>query len=460
MNKKVSFISLGCPKSLVDSERMLGILAENGYIICEEYSDSDAIVINTCGFIESARDESINTIKQAINMKKRGVVKKVFVTGCMVDFRKDKLIDELKDVDGFLSVRSRDSVADFLRVLWNKNKRDKYYRANNGEPCLFDRGRLRLTPKHYAYVKISEGCSNPCSFCSIPKIRGPMRSKSENQIVDEIKELVQDGVKEVILVAQDTTLYGWDIYRKSGLVGLLEKITKIEGVAWVRLLYAHPAHLTKEVIDIIAQSPKIVKYIDVPIQHISDRILFAMNRKVGGQMIKDLLYYIRSVSSEIAIRTSVIVGFPGETDKEFEELCKAIEEIKFDRLGAFIYSPEAHTPSSKFLDQIEYRIKLERFDRIMKLQEKIANLKNKGLIGKELECIIDRKHSHNSRNGSNDNFQFEGRTYMDAPEVDGVVYINDSDLKIGQIYKIKITDSAGYDLIGARVNNITSLLKS
>lgn len=452
MNKKISFISLGCPKSLVDSERMLGILAENGYMICEEYSDSQAIVVNTCGFIESARRESIDTIKQAIKLKKQDVVKKVFVTGCMVDFCKEKLTDELKGVDGFLSVKSRDSVADFIKVLWKDNKTDKYYRANNGEPCLYDGSRLRLTPRHYAYVKTSEGCSNPCSFCSIPKIRGSIRSKPDNQIVDEIKELIADGAKEVVLVAQDTTLYGWDIHRESRLADLLRKIIEIDGLRWLRLLYTHPAHLTKEVIDIIAQSSKIVKYIDMPIQHIADRILFAMNRKVGGKQIRDLIYYMRAISPEIAIRTSVIVGFPGETDKEFEELYNALEEIKFDRLGAFIYSQEAHTPSSKFLNQIAHKVKLERFDRVMKLQEKISYDKNRKLVGKELECIIDiRSVIPGVSEESRPHFHYEGRTYMDAPEVDGVVYIEDSDLTVGEIYKVKITDSRGYDLVGKHI---------
>lgn len=441
MGKRISFISLGCPKSLVDSEKMLGILAEKGYLICEEYSDSEAIVINTCGFIESAREESISVIKQALKLKKEGMVKKVFVCGCMVDFCKEKLIAEFPEVDGFLSVRSRDKVADFLRVLWKNGKRDKYYNTSNGEPCLYDMGRLRLTPRHYAYVKISEGCSNPCSFCSIPKIRGPIKSKPKEQIISEIKELITDGAKEIVLVAQDTTLYGWDIYKESKLAELLQKIVEIDGLQWLRLLYAHPAHLTKEVIDIIAQSPKMVKYIDMPIQHISDKILFAMNRKIGGKQIRDLIEYIRKVCPKIAIRTSIIVGFPGETEKEFNELYKAVEEIKFERLGTFIYSNEAHTPSSKFLDQVEYKVKVERFDRIMKLQETIAKAKNKELVGKVLECIIDKV--------GEDNFKYEGRTYMDAPDVDGLIYIDDNKkLEVGNIYKVKIVNVKGYDLVG------------
>lgn len=441
MGKRISFISLGCPKSLVDSEKMLGILAEKGYLICEEYSDSEAIVINTCGFIESAREESISVIKQALKLKKEGMVKKVFVCGCMVDFCKEKLIAEFPEVDGFLSVRSRDKVADFLRVLWKNGKRDKYYNTSSGEPCLYDMGRLRLTPRHYAYVKISEGCSNPCSFCSIPKIRGPIKSKPKEQIISEIKELIADGAKEIVLVAQDTTLYGWDIYKESKLAELLQKIVEIDGLQWLRLLYAHPAHLTKEVIDIIAQSPKMVKYIDMPIQHISDKILFAMNRKIGGKQIRDLIEYIRKVCPKIAIRTSIIVGFPGETEKEFNELYKAVEEIKFERLGTFIYSNEAHTPSSKFLDQVEYKVKVERFDRIMKLQETIAKAKNKELVGKVLECIIDKV--------GEDNFKYEGRTYMDAPDVDGLIYIDDNKkLEVGNIYKVKIVNVKGYDLVG------------
>lgn len=439
MKKRVSFISLGCPKSLVDSEKMLGILAENGYLICEEYSDSEAIIVNTCGFIESARHESMDTIRQAIKLKKQGSVKKIFVTGCMVDFWKDKLRDELPEVDGFLSVKSRDSIADFLKHFWGDNKTDKYYRTNNHQPCLDDRGRLRLTPKHYAYVKISEGCSNPCSFCSIPKIRGPIRSKPVEQIVGEVKELIADGAKEVILVAQDTTLYGCDIYKESRLSQLLSAITDINRLKWLRLLYIHPAHLTKEIINIIAYSPKIVKYIDMPIQHVSDKILFAMNRKCGWKQIKDLINYMRDVCPQIAIRTSVIVGFPGETEKEFDELYSELEKIKFDRLGAFIYSNEIHTPSSTFPEQIDYKVKLERFDKIMKLQEQIAYEKNKKLISKKIECIIDRK--------SPDNHCFEGRTYMDAPEVDGIVYVKSENLKIGDVYEVEITGVSGYDLI-------------
>ncbi len=441
MNKRISFVSLGCPKSLVDSERMLGILVQEGFIVCEDYKDSEAIIINTCGFIESSRQESIDIIKQAVNMKRNGVVKKVFVTGCMVDFCKATMINELKEVDGFLSVKSRDKVADFLKVMWKDKNKEKYYNAHNGEPCLYDQERLRLTPPHYAYVKISEGCSNPCSFCSIPKIRGPIVSKPEQQIVTEIKELVSDGVKEVILVAQDTTLYGWDIYKKNTLDKLLLKIADISGLKWIRILYAHPAHLTKEIINIMIECKSIVKYIDMPIQHISDKILFAMNRKVGKKQIKDLIYYMRNRCPDIAIRTSVIVGFPGETEKEFNELYDFLSDVKFDRLGTFIYSPEAHTPSSRFLEQVEHKVKLERFDKIMKMQEKIAYEKNQSIIGKKIECVIDRK-------SKTEGFLYEGRTYMDAPDVDGIVYFNDPNLKIGEFCVAEISDYTGYDLIG------------
>ncbi|MFN7181936.1 MAG: 30S ribosomal protein S12 methylthiotransferase RimO [Planctomycetota bacterium] len=440
-NKKVSFISLGCPKSLVDSERMLGLLVQNGVILCEDYQDSDAIIINTCGFIESAREESLETINQALKMKEKGIVKKVFVTGCMVDFCHDALFKKLKNVDGFLSVKGRDKIVDFLNVLWDGKRKEKYFRANNGEPCLYDRERLRLTPRHFAYVKISEGCSNPCSFCSIPKIRGAIKSKKEDEIISEIKELVEDGAREIILVAQDTTLYGWDIHKKSVLDELLIKISNIDKIKWIRLLYAHPAHITREIINVIVECKNIVKYIDMPIQHISDKILFAMNRKVGAKQIRDLIYYMRSVCPDIAIRTSVIVGFPGETEKDFNELCNFINEVKFDRLGAFIYSPEAHTPASRFLDQVEQKVKIERFEKIIELQEKIAFEKNKSLSGKKIECIIDKK----TREGE---FLYEGRTYMDAPDVDGVIYFKEPNLQPGDFVEAEVVNYKGYDLVG------------
>jgi ribosomal protein S12 methylthiotransferase len=440
MKKRISFISLGCPKTLVDSERMLGILAENGYIICEDIKDSQAVIINTCGFIADSREESLDTIRQAVELKKEGKIEKVFVAGCLVDFYKEKIVNKVQGVDGFLSSSKRDSIVDFLRKHWNNGTLKNSYHYSRSQPCLDDRSRLRLTPKHYAYVKISEGCSNPCSFCSIPRIKGPIVSKPQSLIIEEIKELIADGAKEIILVAQDTTLYGFDIYRRGAFADLLRNIVLIDGLKWLRILYAHPAHLTKEVIDIIAESNNVVKYIDIPIQHISDKVLSLMNRKVGQKYIYELIDYIKSKS--IAIRTSIIVGFPGEEEEDFNQLVAFLEKVKFDRLGVFMYSREPHTPSFSYPYQVSDQEKARRFEIVMKLQEKIAYEKNKSFIGKSIECIVDKKLSDQQ-------FQFQGRSYMDAPEVDGFVHFKNNTIKVGEIYKsVRIIDVLGYDLVG------------
>ena len=442
MPLKVSLISLGCARNLVDSEVMLGILRKSGYAVCGSPESSDVAIVNTCSFIEDAKKESVEAILDLIDLKKRKRIRAIVVAGCLPQRYGRDLIDELGEIDAFIGVEGFEKLPGILEKITGGAKvreivRSPRYIYGAATP------RLRLTAKHFAYIKVSEGCSHKCSFCVIPDIRGRHRSRGIPSIIREARRLIKDGVKEINLIGQDTTLYGIDIYRKPKLAELLKKLSDIRGARWIRLLYTHPAHFNDGLISVIAAQDAICKYIDLPIQHISGRILKAMRRGTTKASIAALIVKLRGRVSGIAIRTAVIVGFPGETEREFGELADFIKEIKFERLGAFIYSREEGTAAARFKGQIPEREKKARWDEIMKIQRAVSAEKNSGLIGRDFEVLIDEKAQ-----GEKD--LYIGRTYMDAPEIDGSVYVRGKGIKAGDFVKARIIDAYEYDLTAER----------
>lgn len=414
MNKnkaKVGILSLGCPRNLVDSESILGRLTMKGYRVVD-ICKADIGIVNTCAFIKDAKIESIDAILDLINLKKKGKLKKIIVYGCLTQRYKDKLKEELPQIDAFTG-----------NISLNH-----------------DRNIFSITPKHYAYVKICEGCINNCSYCIIPKIKGRFRSLAINYILDRIEKLDKNKVSEINIIGQDITGYGTDLYKAERLPQLLNSIIKkIRNAHWIRLLYLYPNRITDELLDLMRDSPKICKYVDLPIQHINERILKLMHRGTTKKDILRLIDKVRTKLPGVAIRTSIIAGFPSETDKEFQELLKFIQEVKFERLGAFIYSREEGTPAYNFEKQIPEKIKNERFNALMLEQQKISQGINKKFLGRTIEVLIDEKE-----NGS-----YLGRSQYDAPEVDGIVYVNSKkELKPGDFIKVNITDCLEYDLVG------------
>lgn len=422
--KKVNLVSLGCSKNLVDSEILLGQFKANGLSIINNPTQADYVVINTCGFINDAKDESIQAILEAVELKSAGKVKKVIVMGCLSERYKEELIEEIPDVDAYFGV------TDFKGVL--KELGLDYKKELLGE-------RVLSTPKHYAYLKISEGCNNPCSFCAIPLIRGPYKSKSIEEIISEAEFLAKKGVKELILIAQDSTYYGLDLYGDRKLAELLKKLTKVEGIEWIRLLYAFPSKFPEEILDVIVEEEKVVKYIDIPFQHISDKVLKSMQRGISRRRTYELIDLMRSKIPNLTLRTTLIVGYPEESEKEFQELYDFVKEIKFDRLGVFTYSQEDGTKAFVLGDPIPQEEKERRKKEIMELQAKISYENNQNLVGKELSVIIDEIE---------DKIAY-GRTEKDAPEVDNLVIVHtNKKLEQGEFYKVEVVDALEFDLIG------------
>lgn len=422
--KKVNLVSLGCSKNLVDSEILLGQFKANGLSIINNPTQADYVVINTCGFINDAKDESIQAILEAVELKSVGKVKKVIVMGCLSERYKEELIEEIPDVDAYFGV------TDFKGVL--KELGLDYKKELLGE-------RVLSTPKHYAYLKISEGCNNPCSFCAIPLIRGPHKSKSIEEIISEAEFLAKKGVKELILIAQDSTYYGLDLYGDRKLAELLKKLTKVEGIEWIRLLYAFPSKFPEEILDVIVEEEKVVKYIDIPFQHISDKVLKSMQRGISRRRTYELIDLMRSKIPNLTLRTTLIVGYPEEGEKEFQELYDFVKEIKFDRLGVFTYSQEDGTKAFVLGDPIPQEEKERRKKEIMELQAKISYENNQNLVGKELSVIIDEIE---------DKIAY-GRTEKDAPEVDNLVIVHtNKKLEQGEFYKVEVVDALEFDLIG------------
>ncbi len=436
MNKKdkISVITLGCSKNTVDSERLMNQIKVNNFDLINNPNDADTVIINTCGFIEAAREESINTILEAVNLKQQGKINKVIVAGCLSERYLSELQKEIPEVDAYFGTEKYEGI---LKELGGELKYNLL-----GE-------RFLTTPSHTAYLKISEGCDHPCSFCAIPIMRGKHNSKPIEELVKEAEFLVKNNSKELILIAQDTTDYGIDIYGRRVLSDLLNELSKIDGVEWIRLMYAYPSHFPDDVIETIASNPKICKYIDIPLQHISDSVLKSMRRGVTAQRTRELISKLRNRIPDITIRTTFIVGYPNETEKDFEELCSFVEETKFDRIGVFTFSVEENTSSYILGDPIAEETKLKRKETLMELQRGISYENNKNLIGKKLKVLIE----------SSEGEYYIGRSYRDAPEVDGEILIPKNDLENlnshlveGNFFNVEITDYNDYDLYAKLVN--------
>ncbi len=425
MKKKVNIVTLGCSKNLVDSEVLMSQLKGDYTIIHDSDEQSDIVVINTCGFINDAKEESIDTILRAVEAKADGLVEKVIVTGCLSQRYKEELTDEIKDIDGIFGVNELPEVIESLGI--------DYKHDLLGE-------RVLTTPGHYAYIKISEGCNRNCSFCAIPLIRGSHISKPKEDIIKEVELLAAKGVKEFILIAQDLTWYGIDLYNKRELPDLIKRISEVDGVEWIRLHYTYPTNFPTGLLKVMRDNPKVCSYLDMPLQHISRRILRSMRRGVGGEKTEALINIIKSRVPGVALRTTLIVGYPGETDEEFKELMDFVRRTRFDRLGVFTYSPEEDTAAFKLEDNVSQKTKDNRRDQIMMLQQEISYEANKRFVGRNLKVIIDRKEGDN----------YIGRTEYDSPEVDNEVIIADqgNNINIGGFYNVKIIDSDFFDLKG------------
>ena len=429
---KVGFISLGCSKNLVDTEMTIGIFKKNGFEIETDPKEADIIVINTCGFIQSAKEEAINTILEMSEYKKNKC-KYLIVMGCLVERYKDELEKEIPEVDLFVKFSEYSTIWEQISKLIKNKKEEEKLNFNN---------RIITTGDNFAYLRIAEGCSNHCTYCAIPSIRGPYISRKIEDVIDEANELAKKGYKELIVIAQDTTKYGIDIYGEPKLAELLEKLCKIEGVHWIRFLYAYPETIDDKLIKVVKENKKICKYFDIPIQHISDKVLKRMNRKSTGNSIRELFKKLRKEIPNVIIRTTVMVGFPGETQEDFEELYNFIKEYKVDRLGAFTYSKEDNTPAEKLKDQIHPNTKKSRYNKVMELQQLISKEKMKDTIGKEYEVLIETK--------TFDGKYYIGRSYEDVPDIDGLIYIknNFKENLEGKFIKCKITNVKEYDKIG------------
>ena len=435
----VGFISLGCSKNLVDTELAIGIFKNKKYNIVNDPKKADIIVINTCGFIESAKEEAINTILEMAEYKK-GRCKYLIAMGCLVERYKEELEKSLPEVDLFIKFSEYNKIGEMIDKLVIGKIESEEQDYNRLENYI---ERVVTTGSKTAYLRIAEGCSNRCTYCAIPYIRGPFESRKFEEILAEANDLAKKGYEEIIVIAKDTTKYGIDLYSKSRLAELLEELSKIEGIRWIRFLYAYPETITDELIQIVSKNEKICNYFDIPIQHISNKILKRMNRKSDSESIKKLLEKIRKQIPDVILRTSLIVGFPGETNEDFEKLYNFVKEAKFDKLGVFMYSKEDGTPAEKMPNQIHGNTKKSRYNKIMRLQKGISKENLEKRIGKEYEVLIENK--------TFDNKYWIGRTKMDVPEMDGVVYIenksNNKDL-INQFLKCQITEVRDYDLIG------------
>lgn len=431
---KIGFVSLGCSKNLVDTEKTIGIFKANDYQIVNNPEEADVIVINTCGFIESAKEEAINTILEMAEYKK-SKCKYLIVMGCLVESYKDELIKAIPEVDLFIKYSEYNTLWEQIENLLKDNKNINKYKD-------FDKVKERVvsTGENFAYLKIADGCSNRCTYCAIPYIRGPQVSRKIEDIVEEANKLVKDGYKELILIAQDTTKYGIDLYGKPKLVELLNKICKIKELKWVRFLYAYPETITDELIKTVRDNDKICNYFDIPIQHISDSVLKRMNRQSNGTSIRKLIKKLRKEIPDVVIRTTVMVGFPGETKEDFEELYNFLKEARFDKLGCFAYSKEDGTPAYRIKEQIHPMTKKSRYNKIMSLQQEISKENLEKQIGRKIEILIEGK--------SFDGKTYIGRSYMDVPEIDGIVYLNtDKNLQLGEFAEGTVVDISNYDLI-------------
>lgn len=439
MNFKVGIISLGCPKNQVDGEVMLEKLNKSGFDIAQSIEDSDVMIINTCGFIEDAKREAIETILEVAEYKKAGLISAIVVTGCLAERYQDEILKEIPEVDSVIGIGAdRDIVKVCQKALIGVQTSfypDKKY-------LLLEGDRMLSTPPHWAYLKISDGCDNKCSYCAIPGIRGGYIERDMESIIAEANKLAASGVKELIIIAQDTTKYGLKLYGEYKLAELLKELVKIDGIEWIRLFYCYPDRVTDELIDVIASEEKVCSYIDIPLQHCNNDILKSMNRYGSYDSLKNLLTKMKTKIPNLSLRTTFMVGFPGETEEQFEELCRFVKDIEFDKMGCFTFSPEEDTPAFDFDNQIDEDIKKRRAEVLMDIQYSITENANKKRIGNIYKVVVDEK----------DGDKYIGRSYLDSPEIDsGIIITSERALSSGEFINVKITDYDGYDLIGVEI---------
>lgn len=440
---KILFVSLGCDKNLVDTENMLGILKNKGFEFTDDEWEADIIAINTCCFIGDAKQESINTILEMAEHKKDARCKVLVVAGCLAHRYQDEIIKEIPEVDAFVGTSSYDKIADMINSVLEEKGISNFVEDANRMPMV-EADRIVTTPGYYEYLKIAEGCDKHCTYCVIPKVRGSFRSFPIEYLVNQTKKLVEGGVKEIILVAQETTLYGVDLYGKKSLPKLLHNLGLIEGLEWIRILYCYPEEINDELIDAIKNEPKVCHYLDMPIQHASDNILKRMGRRTSKQELTDIVAKLRREIPDIALRTTLITGFPGETDVDHEEVMQFIDECEFDRLGVFTYSREEDTVAAQMPDQIDEEIKEKYRDELMQLQQEISADRSAAMIGRIVRVMIEGFIPEDNT--------YVGRSYKDAPNVDGLVFVEcDRELMSGDFIDVKITGSTEYDLIGTIV---------
>jgi ribosomal protein S12 methylthiotransferase len=440
-------VSLGCPKNLVDTERMLGKLAQDGYALVPEADGADVVVINTCGFIEAARQESLSVIREMLELKRQGRVGSVVVAGCLAERKKDELLTEVPGIDQVVGVFGREEISTSVdRAVTEQREQRTLFRPAPVR-AQEDTARLRVTPRHYAYLKISEGCDRLCTFCAIPGMRGKHVTKPIEEVVREAKELAADGVRELILVAQDTTYYGMDLYGRVRLAELLRELDRIEGLEWIRILYAYPIHFTGELIETLAGADKIIPYLDMPLQHINDRVLKRMQRRVDRKTTETLLDRLRSALPNLTLRTTFIVGFPGETEAEFEELVDFVRTARFERAGVFTYSFEPGTPATRLDGHWPEEVKQERRNRLMEAQQEGAMNWTAQQVGRQWEVIVDGPDPEVPGH-------VLARGHADAPDIDCVVRVKGKGLRAGDLATVKITAADGYDLVGRQLGQV------
>jgi len=439
---KIGMISLGCPKNQVDAERMLAQLDKNEFVIADCYEGVDAVIVNTCGFIDAAKQEAIENILEMAQLKEEGIVKKIIVTGCLAQRYKEEILNEIPEIDAVVGIGANGSVADIAkRVI----EGESVYEMPSNEELPLVGERLLTTPEYWSYLKIADGCSNRCTYCAIPSIRGNYRSVEFETLIDEANQLAAAGTKELVLIAQDTTNYGADLYGKIRLPELLDALCEIEGIEWIRMLYCYPDKITDELLETMARQPKVLPYIDLPLQHADDKILKAMNRRGDSAYLRETINRIRTALPDAVIRTTFIVGFPGEGEEEFENLAEFVNEIEFDRLGCFEFSPQEGTPAFDMEDDVESDVKLRRGEIIMQDQLEIVTLKNNERIGKTYRVLVEDYDGYSD--------SYSGRTYMDAPEIDGTIsFTTNNNYEPGDFAEVVVIGVNDYDLIGRDIN--------
>lgn len=437
----VGLISLGCPKNQVDAEMMLARLEKENFKIVDDVDGAEVVIVNTCGFIDEAKKEAIENILDMTELKKDGVISHVVVTGCLAERYKDEIMNEISEVDAVIGIGENGNIAKVLKdVVFGK----KVSAFPPKEELPLDGQRSLLSPESWAYLKIAEGCSNCCTYCAIPLIRGKFRSRKMENILEEAKQLAVAGVKEIVLVAQDTTRYGEDIYGENSLAKLLDELCEVEGIEWIRILYCYPERVTDELLQTMASQPKVVHYIDLPLQHCDEKILSAMNRTGDEESLRKLIEKIRSYMPDIIIRTTFITGFPSESEEEFEKLAQFVKDMEFDRLGCFAYSPQEGTPAAKLEDNVDEQVKIRRGELIMEEQFRISQKKNEDLMGKTFKIMVQGYDDYSDC--------YYGRSYMDAPEIDTLVYFTSPNPYVeGDFVDVVLFDVHDYDLIGKEV---------